>query len=266
MTGKLAPVSDEPTRGLPSQRSFTLITGASSGLGRAAAIRLSTCRRLLLNGRDLARLEETRAMCSSPDDHIVWPFDLAETSGIAGSLTSLLLPADRTVDAFVHCAGTVSVLPARSLDPAILQRVMAINFLSAAEILHLLLKRSINRGQLITALFISSIWSSFGARGHSAYCASKAALDGFMRSLAVELAPAIRVNSVQPGAIRTRMAEDTFADPAIIEGFERDYPLGLGNAEDIANMIEFLLSDKARWITGQQVVVDGGRTINMSLK
>jgi NAD(P)-dependent dehydrogenase (short-subunit alcohol dehydrogenase family) len=251
---------------LPGTPSFTLITGASSGLGRAAAIRLSTHRRLLLNGRDQHRLEETRALCSSPEDHVVWAFDLVDTQAISASLSPLLLQATRTIDAFVHCAGQVRVLPARSLEPSILQQVMAINFFSAAEILRLLLKRNINHGDLKTVLFISSIWSSFGARGHSAYCATKAALDGFMRSLAVELAPAIRVNSIQPGAIQTRMAENTFADPAILEKFIHDYPLGLGNAEDIADMIEFLLSDRARWITGQNIVVDGGRTINMSLK
>lgn len=250
----------------PDAPSFTLITGASSGIGRAAALRLSAHRPLLLNGRDTHRLEETRSLCSHPDHHVIWPFDLSQVQGIAGSLTPLLAPFKRTINAFVHCAGTVSVLPARSLEPAVLQHSMAANFLSAAEILRLLLKRSVNQGSLRRIIFISSIWSSFGARGHSAYCASKAALDGFMRSLAVELAPDVRVNSIQPGAIQTPLAQQGFADPEIVDRLMRDYPLGLGHVEDIADMIEFLLSDRARWITGQQVVVDGGRSINMSLK
>jgi NAD(P)-dependent dehydrogenase (short-subunit alcohol dehydrogenase family) len=256
-------ITDLPPKDVES---FTLVTGASSGLGRAAAIRLSNSRRLLLNGRNVQRLEETRQMCTNPTEHRVWPFDLADSERIAASLVPQLLQSGRTLNAFVHCAGTVSVLPARSLEPPILQNVMSVNFFSAAEILRLLLRRSINQNQLTVVLFISSIWSSFGARGHSAYCATKAALDGFMRSLAVELAPRIRVNSILPGAIRTRMAEEGFGDPAILQGLMRDYPLGIGNPEDIADVVEFLLSDKARWITGQQIVVDGGRTTNMSLK
>jgi NAD(P)-dependent dehydrogenase (short-subunit alcohol dehydrogenase family) len=245
---------------------LSLITGASSGLGRAAAIRLSPARRLLLNGRNLARLEETRAQCARPQEHILWPFDLSQTGGLSAALANVLAGDGAGVNAFVHCAGTVTVLPARSLEPGAMLSVMSTNFLSAAEIVRTLLRKSVNRAGLQSIVFISSIWSAFGARGHSAYCASKAALDGYMRALALELAPHARVNSILPGAIRTTMAEHGFQDPAIIEGFQRDYPLGLGQPGDIADAIEFLLSDKSRWITGQQIAIDGGRTINMSLK
>ena len=113
---------------------------------------------------------------------------------------------------------------------------------------------------------ISSIWSQFGARGHSLYCASKAAVDGMMRALAVELAPDVRVNSVLPGAVRTPMGEAALTDPEIVEGLRQNYPLGIGQPGDVAAAVEFLMSEDARWITGQQFVVDGGRTINMSLK
>lgn len=245
---------------------FTLLTGASSGLGRAAAIRLSHTRRLILSGRNVARLGETREVCARSAEHILWPFDLAETGNLGGSLSAVLTENHIAVDAFVHCAGTVTVLPARSLQASLMLNVMATNFLSAAEVVRILLTKGVNRAGLRSVVFTSSIWSNFGARGHSAYCASKAALDGYMRALALELAPNTRVNSIQPGAIRTTMAEKGFDDPAILEGFRRDYPLGLGQPDDIADGIEFLLSDRARWITGQQITVDGGRTINMSLK
>jgi NAD(P)-dependent dehydrogenase (short-subunit alcohol dehydrogenase family) len=87
-----------------------------------------------------------------------------------------------------------------------------------------------------------------------------------MRALAVELAPGIRVNSILPGAIQTSMADQAFADAAIVDKLNRDYPLGLGQPADIADAIEFVLSQKARWLTGQEIVIDGGRTVNMSLK
>jgi NAD(P)-dependent dehydrogenase (short-subunit alcohol dehydrogenase family) len=141
-----------------------------------------------------------------------------------------------------------------------------VNYVAAQQIIATLLKKRVNPGRLRSVVVISSIWSQFGARGHSLYCASKAALDGMVRALAVELAPDVRVNSVLPGAVRTPMAEAALADPRIVEGLRQNYPLGLGQPADVAAAVEFLMSEDARWITGQQFVVDGGRTVNMSHK
>ena len=243
----------------------TLVTGASSGLGRSAAVRLSRERNLILHGRNRERLEETLRMCLHPERHVVWEFDLKHPGELAGSLTPLLAASGRAVESFVHCAGMVAALPMRSVDYSVAQEIMNVKFFSAAEIVHVLLKRKVNGQRLTDILFISSIWSRFGARAHSAYCASKAALDGLMRALALELAPGIRVNSILPGAIRTSMAAEAFADPIIVDKLNRDYPLGLGKPDDIADAIEFVLSQKARWLTGQEIVIDGGRTVNMSL-
>lgn len=243
-----------------------LVTGASSGIGRATAVRLSSGRPLILGGRDRERLEETRRQCRDPDAHAVWAHDLEAVDGIEASLGPLLAESGRAVDAFVHCAGMVTVLPMKSVDPAAALRIMRVNCLSAMEIVRLLLKKKPNAGRLASVVFISSIWSRHGARGHAAYCATKAALDGLMRALAVELAPAVRVNSILPGAVETAMAAEGLADPEIRAGMLRDYPLGLGTPDDVARAAAFLLSDEARWITGHGMVVDGGRTANMSLK
>ncbi len=245
---------------------YTLVTGASSGLGRSAAIRLSRERNLILHGRNRQRLEETCRMCLNPERHVVWEFDLKSPGELADSLVPLLAASDRSIEAFVHCAGMVTVLPMRSVDYRTAQEIMNVNFFSAAEIVHVLLKKKVNSQRLTNILFISSIWSRFGARAHACYCASKAALDGLMRALAVELAPAIRVNSILPGAIRTSMSGQGFDDPSILEKLERDYPMGTGQPDDIADAVEFVLSGKARWLTGQEIVIDGGRTVNMSLK
>jgi NAD(P)-dependent dehydrogenase (short-subunit alcohol dehydrogenase family) len=141
-----------------------------------------------------------------------------------------------------------------------------VNVLSAAEIVRTLLGKRRNGAGLRDVVFISSIWARFGARGHAAYCASKAALDGLMRAMAVELAPAVRVNAVLPGAMATAMAATAMADPEIVARFRQDYPLGLGVPEDVAHAVAFLLSPEARWITGSEFTIDGGRTANMSLK
>jgi NAD(P)-dependent dehydrogenase (short-subunit alcohol dehydrogenase family) len=245
---------------------YTLVTGASSGIGRAVAVRLSHGRGLILHGRDVGRLEETRRLCEEPDRHVVWSFDLANIGGLTASLAPLLGEAGRAVEAFVHCAGVAPVLAARSVDYRAMQATLNVNFCSAAEITAVLLKKKTNAQKLRHIVFVSSIFSRYGARGHSAYCASKAALDGYMRALAVELAPDVRVNSILPGAVDTPMSVEGLADPEIVAKLARDYPLGVGRPDDIADAIEFLLSGKARWLTGQEIFIDGGRTANMSLK
>ena len=250
---------------MPSSDAYILVTGASSGLGRAISIRLSQSHRIILHGRSQGGLEVTRAECLDPGRHLVWSHDLNSLDDLGTSLASRLEAAEARVESFIHCAGTVKVLGVRSTTFQIAQGLLNVNYLAAVEIINLLLKKRINQDRLRNILFISSIWSKFGSKAHSTYCASKAALDGYMRALAVELAPKIRVNSILPGAILTSMAAIGFQDPEILANWERDYPLGLGKPEDIAHMAAFLISPEARWITGQQLTVDGGRTVNMSL-
>jgi NAD(P)-dependent dehydrogenase (short-subunit alcohol dehydrogenase family) len=245
-------------------RLYTLITGASSGIGKSIAVVLSQNRHLLLHGRDLNRLDETRNLCANRDRHLLWPMDLAEPGLIQPALTEFLLKQQATVDCFVHCAGVMRILPMRQMELALAREIMNVNFHSAAEITRLLLKKTINHQQLRNIVFVSSTASKFGAKGFSLYCASKGALDSLMRALAVELAPGIRVNSVLPGGVRTAMTESMFNDPQLADRLSANYPLGLGQPSDIAAAVEFLTSEKARWVTGQQLVVDGGRTVNIT--
>lgn len=245
---------------------YVLITGASSGIGRAISVVLSSSYNLVLHGRDIERLEETRSSCNPDHQYLIWSYDLKVLDGLAESLTDLLHTHDIHIEHYVHSAGMVTVLPIRAMTYPLAQESMNVNMLSAMEIASTLMKKKVNQQQLRAMVFISSIWSRFGARGYSSYCASKGALDGLTKALAVELAPEVRVNSILPGAIPTSMAEQGFADPEIMARLQQDYPLGTGDPSDIAYLVEFLLSAKARWITGQQLTVDGGRTVNMSLK
>lgn len=243
---------------------YLLLTGASSGIGREMAFDLSSRYRLILSGRDLVRLEETRAGCDSPELHLCWPCDLGQVNTLATTLPGFLQAHDARVGGFVHCAALLKVLPLRSIPIEHAQAVMNINALAAMEITRLLMRKNVNQKALESIVFISSIASQFGAKGFTAYCASKAALDGLMKAMAVELAPDVRVNSVLPGGVRTPMTEAMYSDPATAERLTRDYPLGVGLPSDIARAVGFLLSDQARWITGHQLVVDGGRSANIS--
>jgi len=244
---------------------MTLITGASSGIGRALAIRLSATRPLLLHGRNLERLDETLAHCTNPEQHLIWPYDLQEIPALAPSLSAFLTEKGVFIECFIHSAGIVKILPIRNADYQTLGTVMNVNFVSAVEIIALLMKKTVNRKHLTSVLLISSIASKFGAPGFSMYSASKGALDSLMRSLAVELAPRTRVNSILAGGVKTPMGDGLLADPAVLAKFEKDYPLGIGEPDDIVNTAEFLISNAARWITGQALAVDGGRSVNISV-
>lgn len=244
---------------------FTLITGASSGIGREVAIYLSRQRRLVLQGRDQLRLEETRSQCQQPEIHQLWNCDFRSPEVIDGSLRPLLETGGARVEGFVHCAGMLIMLPLRSIELLKAREIMNVNFHSAAEIARLLIKKRLNEQCLKRIIFISSVAGKFGAKGFSAYSASKGALDAFMRSLAVELAPAVTVNSILPGTIQTAMTKSILENPEMKQSLEKAAPLGIGTPADIAATVEFLLSDGARWITGQQIIVDGGQTTNISI-
>lgn len=243
---------------------IVLVTGASSGIGRQIAIQLSESYRLILHGRDLQRLEETRQVCRSPEQHIAWQMDLKETTGIGDSLRIVLSRLEAGVHGFVHCAGALQVLPIRSITPSIVTDTMNVNFGSALEITRILASKKTNQKNLRNVVFVSSTASKFGAKGFGLYCASKGALDSLMRAIAVELAPRVRVNSVLPGAIKTDMTDDMMNDPDLAARIQSQYPLGVGKTSDIASAVEFLLSDNSRWVTGHQLVVDGGCTADIT--
>ena len=247
------------------QKSYILVTGASSGFGREIAVRLSENNPVVIHGRDRERLLETLAMCSPTGNHLIWEFDLSDVNSIEESLAQFLSENNCTVCGFVHSAGYMKQLPLKVLSVNAFQQSFNVNVVSAAMIVKVLMKRKINQGALKSIVLISSNVSNFGVKAFGAYAASKSAVDGLMRCLAVELAPVVRVNSVLPGGVRTTMTEHIYQNEEIADKEEATYPLGPGKPSDIAGAVKFLLSDDARWITGQQLFVDGGRTINITM-
>jgi len=244
-------------------RKYILVTGASSGIGRDIAIGLSADHNIILAGRSHETLLSVKQSCRRVEDHLIWVTDLNNIDGITESLQELL--KDTTdISGFVHCAGYLKMLPLKSISAAQLLETMNVNFNSAVLIIKALINKKINRAVLQNVVFISSTAAVMGAKAFNVYSGSKAAVNGLMRSLAVELAPAVRLNSVLPGAVQTKMTEGMFSDDESINRMGKDYPLGLGETADIFEMVQFLLSDRSKWITGQEFVVDGGRSINIS--
>jgi len=243
---------------------YILISGASSGIGRCIAIGLSTRFSLILLGRRDNHLQETKLLCNNSDDQLILNIDLSNAKDIEKSLTLFLKVNDVEVTHFIHCAGLMQMLPLKMITADSINAVFSTNVASAALVSKVLMQRSINSSALKGIVFISSNISNFGAKAFSVYAASKAALDALMRCLAVELAPRVRVNSVLPGAIHTEMTDNIFQNKETVDRLSDSYPLGLGQPEDIYSMVDFLVSEKSRWITGQQLVVDGGRSINIT--
>lgn len=237
---------------------LTLITGASSGIGVEIARQLSSTRRLLLGGRSPERLEAVRSSCEHPESHRAWCCDLSDVPAIAASLEQAL--AGEVVEAFIHSAGVLELMALRAMPTEKMIGIFNVNYFSAVEIVRLLSRAALNKRALRNVILISSGASRVGEKGNAIYAASKGALNACTRSLAIELAPRVRVNSILPGMVRTPMSEIALSRAGAEAVSAANYPLGCGEPRDIAWMAEFLLSERARWITGQEVVVDGGYT------
>jgi len=238
-----------------------LVTGASSGIGRETAILLSELgAALILAGRDRARLEETRARTQG-SGHRVEVFDLTEADAIPGWLKQIAVETG-PIHGLVHSAGMHHAIPLRVLTAAKTEELMHTNFTSAVMLVKAFRQKNCSqRGSSIVLL--SSVAALTGQPAISVYSASKAALIGFGRAAAMELAAeGIRLNCVAPGFVATEMAE-ALSDKLTPEQFgaiRRMHPLGIGNPRDVANAIAFLLAESSRWITGTTLVVDGGYT------
>lgn len=236
-----------------------LVTGASSGLGRETALLLSKCgAHVSLAGRDQARLDETLTLLSG-GDHSTHSIELSDAEATSDAVQEIA-GQQGILDGVFHAAGTTLVLPIKLIKSRHLDDVFGAGVRGAFGIARAAARRNVlaDGGSLV---FMSSVASVCGRPALSAYCAAKAAVDGMVRSLAVEFAPRrIRVNSITAGAVETAMHQEFVG--SINENARRDYEqfhlLGFGQPEDVANAALFLLSDASKWITGTAMAVDGG--------
>lgn len=237
---------------------YTLITGASSGMGAVCARQFSSSRRLIMASENLEMLQDVLKDCSHPENHILWHCNFAtERESIMQSLVDLLKQHDAVVDEYVHFAGVTKLLPLKTFSISNIDLIFNVNFFSILEILKALLKKT-NAKSLCNVVLISAMVSERGNVGNSIYAASKGAINSLVYTLARELAPDVRINALLPGAIETPMSKNL--DPDYVAEMTHDTPLGWGQPQAVVNYVEFLLSEKAKWITGQTLFVDGGRS------
>lgn len=242
-----------------------LLTGATSGIGESIAIELSKEYDLVISGRNSEKLESCRKVCIKNGNKVsILNLDLTDLNLMEKKLSNFLIQENIIIDKFVHCAGFMKMIPLKLISQEMIFQTFCTNVFSANLIIKILNNRKLNMSALNNVVLISSNISNYGAKAMSVYGSSKSALDGMMRGLAVELAPKIRVNSVLPGAVETEMTKMIFENETVSARMNQDYPLGIGKPNYISDAVLFLLSHKSSWITGQQITVDGGRSINIS--
>lgn len=237
-----------------------LVTGASSGLGKAAAILIAECGgRVLVSGRDRSRLAVSIEMMSG-DIHVALPFTLSTADAMTDWIKSIATEYGALSGIF-HAAGTALIRPARMTQQSHLEDLLQSSLYSAFGIARAASSKGVvmDGGSIV---MMSSVAGSRGQSGMTAYSAVKAGIDGLVRSLACELSQRqIRVNSIAAGAVETEMhakLTSAIAGTPMLENYEQEHLLGFGQPEDVANAALFLLSDASRWVTGTNLVIDGG--------
>lgn len=237
-----------------------MVTGASSGIGRQCAIDCSKMgAKVVAIGRNKERLESL--MSEMEGENTYYSFDLQMLDGIK-ELVSSIVATHGKLDGFIHAAGIEITNSVKLTTSEEYEMLLRVNCLSAFEIVKSLCGiKTLNRGGSI--VLISSISGVIARNGLSAYAASKGALMSAARVMATEMASReVRVNTVSPGTILTPMMQKA------LDGMTEDdrkkrvegFPLGLGKTTDISNACIYLLSDASRWVTGQNIIVDGGYT------
>lgn len=246
---------------LDLQNTRVLVTGAYGTIGKSTVKLLSslgaTC---ILWGRDVQELEKAASGLDG-SGHISMAVDVDDLSTVSAKMAEAGREAGG-IDALVHCAGVHAAVPLRVIDPNNTERLIRTNLTSALFLAKAFRQKSISK-VFPSITFVSSVVGVSGEAGLSAYAASKGGLIAAAKSLARELAPeAIRVNTVSPGALGSGMMAEsrTKTQNVLASGIETLHPLGLGEAEDVAYAVVFLLSRRAKWITGANLMVDGGYT------
>jgi NAD(P)-dependent dehydrogenase (short-subunit alcohol dehydrogenase family) len=241
-----------------------LVTGASSGIGRATALRFAQAgARVALVGRVREALEEVaREIASAGGEAFVVPADVTIE---ADAVRAVAATVERYsgLDVLVNAAGILANGTIENTSLASWDEMLNVNLRAVFHLMQLAIPHLKRRpGNIVN---VSSVTGLRAFPGVLAYCVSKAGVDQLTRCAALELAAdQIRVNAVNPGVVRTEihrrggMQEEAYA--AFLERSRTTHPIGrVGSPTEVAELILFLASDSAAWITGATYSIDGGR-------
>ena len=235
-----------------------LVTGASAGIGAAVAKLCSDLgAKVCITGRNMDRLSEVSKQLGNESEF--FQADLTLEKDIDN-----LVKALPCIDGWVHCAGIIEPFPIKFIQSKHIKSMFTINFDSACLLTSKLMQlKKINSSA--SFVFISSISAQHPYNGGSLYAASKAALESFSRSIALEFSSkGVRSNCISAALVETEMFEKTknaLSETELL-GVLSSYPLGIGKPMDVAHASAFLLSNQSSWMTGTTMTLDGGLLLN----
>ena len=234
-----------------------LVTGASSNIGRQIAVKCSEMgAKVILTARNEDRLKETLGKMNG-EGHQVAPCDLSDAESIPA-----LVEMVPELDGIIMCAAIFRTTPIRNNRRRYTEEMFNTNTFANIDLVQLLLKKKkIKDGGSI--LFISSVAAYRPYAGNALYSATKGAINSFCQVLAIEQSSRkIRANCVSPGIIQTDMeVKDWAVTQEEMDKEEARFPLGFGHTEDIAYAAVYMMSDASKWVTGTNMIVDGGQSI-----
>ena len=235
-----------------------LITGAASGIGKATALQCSEMgANMILLDLNKEGLNHTKAELKGGDNEVI-AINLTDFDSLKEMVSKL-----PKLDGVVSNAGIFYSMMAKLSEKKDMEKIFEINTFSHINLIQQIMEqKKLNKGASI--VFTSSMSGVFcGAVGGSLYGATKSALAGYAKALAVELAPrGIRVNTIHPGMINTPLIHSAALSQDVLDEDKKNYPLGrYGEPEEVAYSIIYLLSEATKWMTGTQLLIDGGFSV-----
>jgi len=241
-----------------------LISGAASGIGRAAAVYLSKLgANLLLVDKNEEQLKKTKDLCLSEHSVLIsLSLDVTDSDTMK---TEIIKDVEHNgkLNGMVHCAGLPYIAPLKIVNKDNAMKVYQVNAYAGLELAKIFISKNVYAGKNGSIVFISSVYGIVGSAANVGYSMSKGAIQSATKALAMELASKeIRVNCIAPGFIKTEMGDQINHnfDANYEKHIESLHPLGWGNPNDIAAGIAYLFSDMSRWVTGTIISIDGGFT------
>lgn len=232
-----------------------VVTGASSGMGKQIVLELAEAGANVLA---IARGKEALHLLQElyPAQIVIAAVDVCDSEKLEESINSFVRSKGK-IDGVVHAAGISSLTPIKSYDEVEARKIVDISFWAGAKLVQICSKVKVSNGGASLVLF-SSVCSQRTDKGLFAYAGAKSAMQIAVKTFAKELAKRrLRVNTISPGWVNTNMT-DKLEGTNNLDEVNQNHILGIGKPEDVSGVVLFMLSDRSKWMTGTDIVVDGG--------